>query len=399
MNPKLERLITLALTLIGLLSLIAVAQEVYQPGAPMSDPKCIRITDSFDCLEVAPESERVDLAQPSFSNPTTITNPLYPVSDLLSVVMLGHVDDKKFRSETTLLPETRTIEWNGQKIEALVSQYVAYRDGRIEEVALDWYAQADDGSVWYLGEDVADFENGVMFTNEGTWLAGREGPAAMIMPANPQVGNVYRAEDLPYIVLEELSVKRIDQTINGPRGPIHGAIITSELNQAGSISYKILAPGYGEFRTGDGIDVESLALAVPTDALSGPVPAELQTLSSAATDLFSAAQSEDWNALRPLLLPCLLSGHRTEWVMYPTCSRPSWATRSWQLPERLMLRTPARLCKPRLTLLGPVSTSSYSTVRQRRLIWPALTSGLVRFLLMSQPTMQAESRVMSPPSS
>ena len=73
--------------------------------------------------------------------------------------------------------------WAGQRIKTLVSQYMAYRGGRIEEVALDRYAQANDGSVWYLGEDVVDYKRGNVFTTAGTWLAGREGPAAMIMPA------------------------------------------------------------------------------------------------------------------------------------------------------------------------------------------------------------------------
>ena len=31
-------------------------------------------------LEVAPNADRVDLAVPSFSNPTEITNPLFPIS-------------------------------------------------------------------------------------------------------------------------------------------------------------------------------------------------------------------------------------------------------------------------------------------------------------------------------
>ncbi len=52
------------------------------------------------------------------------------------------------------------------------------------------YAQADDGSVWYFGEDVFDFRDGAIVVTEGTWLAGRDGPAAMIMPADPQVGDV-----------------------------------------------------------------------------------------------------------------------------------------------------------------------------------------------------------------
>ena len=60
---------------------------------------------------------------------------------------------------------------------------VAYLDGRIHEVALDWYAQADDGSAWYFGEDVFNYEDGKVADTEGTWIVGGETPAAMIMPA------------------------------------------------------------------------------------------------------------------------------------------------------------------------------------------------------------------------
>src|SRR5215210_2095198 len=90
----------------------------------------------------APEGERVDLGKPSFSDPTSVTNPLFPVSNQESVLMIGRVDGKAFRTEVTLLPDTRIIEWQGQRVETLVSQYVAYLDGRIQEVAYDLYAQA-----------------------------------------------------------------------------------------------------------------------------------------------------------------------------------------------------------------------------------------------------------------
>ena len=59
-----------------------------------------------------------------------------------------------------------------------------------EEVAYDLYAQADDGSVWYFGEDVFNFADGAIVDTHGTWIAGVDGPAAMIMPADPQVGDV-----------------------------------------------------------------------------------------------------------------------------------------------------------------------------------------------------------------
>jgi hypothetical protein len=52
---------------------------------------------------------------------------------------------------------------------------LAYLDGTITEVAIDRYAQADDGSVWYFGEDVIDYVGGAAAFTEGTWLAGRDG--------------------------------------------------------------------------------------------------------------------------------------------------------------------------------------------------------------------------------
>lgn len=49
-------------------------------------------------LPVAPESERVDLSAPTFSDPTAVTNPLFPVSGQASVLLLGHVDGQPFRT-------------------------------------------------------------------------------------------------------------------------------------------------------------------------------------------------------------------------------------------------------------------------------------------------------------
>ena len=247
-------------------------------------------------IPVAPESERVDLPMPTFSDPTDLTNPLFPVSLQESVLMLGHVDGKPFRTEVTLLPETRIIEWEGQLVETLVSQYNAYLGGRIEEVAYDYYAQADDGSVWYFGEDVFDFRDGAIVVTEGTWLAGRDGPAAMIMPGDPQIGDVYRTENAPGFVFEEVTVRSVDEQLDGPMGPIDGGLLADELHSDGTTEQKIFAPGYGEFYTSGGGDVEALALAVPTDAISEPVPPELTALSGGALDVFDTAGSGDWKA-------------------------------------------------------------------------------------------------------
>ena len=299
----------------------------------------------LDKLPLALQSERVDLVAPPFSKPTEITNALFPISSLQSAVLNGTVDDQAFRTETTLLPGTRIIEWpEGRPVETLVSQYVAYLDGRIEEVALDFYAQADDGSVWYFGEDVFNYRDGVIADREGTWLAGREGPAAMIMPADPQVGDVYFPENTPGFVFEQVRVKAVDQTVQGPRGPVEGAIIASELHLDGSREDKTFAPGYGEFFTGSGGDVEALALAAPIDKLSGSVPPELETLASGSSTM--ATKKQAWRNRQTRDVPPRLKG-----VMDDALARRSaFDVAQTALDLQLRYRPPAEVDRRRFDL-------------------------------------------------
>jgi hypothetical protein len=173
---------------------------------------------------------------------------------------------------------------------------MAWRGGRLEEVALDRYAQADDGSVWYFGEDVFDYERGAVTITEGTWLAGREGPPAMIMPAHPRVGDSYRTENVPGVVFEEVTVKSVGTTVDGPRGRVPGAMIGSEMHADRTSEDKVFAPGYGEFRTAGGGDLEALALAVPTDAQPGPPPAALTSLQPNSEGILESARVADWPA-------------------------------------------------------------------------------------------------------
>ena len=119
-------------------------------------------------LPVAALERRVDLVAPAFSNPTNVTNRLFPISRLASVVLNGTVDGKPFRTETTLLPDTRIIEWSPGQSSGRSSRSTSPTS--TGAVALDFYAQADDGSVWYFGEDVYNYRHGVVADTSGTWL-------------------------------------------------------------------------------------------------------------------------------------------------------------------------------------------------------------------------------------
>ncbi|MEO6025492.1 MAG: hypothetical protein ABIR79_01310 [Candidatus Binatia bacterium] len=283
---------------------ILIAESTARAATAIPQPSQGQLAAAgLDQYPLAPDSQRVDLVAPSFPDVPSVTNPLFPVSNLHSVVSNGVVGGKPFRVEVTLLPDTQILEWiAGQRVKVLVSQYFAYSDGRIEEVAVDLYAQGDDGSVWYLGEEVSDYRDGVVYTTGGTWRAGKEGPLSMIMPGDPHVGDVHRAENIPGQSFEELTIDRIGVQVDGPRGPVQGAIVGRELHQDGTFSEKTFAPGYGEFYTANDGEVEALALAVPTDALPGPAPAALDTLTTGAGAIFDAALAKQWASVPNTLL-------------------------------------------------------------------------------------------------
>jgi len=85
------------------------SSESADVGSPISQPVLPKD------IPVAPSSQRVDLTVPRFSHPTTVTNQLFPVSEQGSVLFVGHVDGKPFRTEVTLLPFTRVIDWGASR--------------------------------------------------------------------------------------------------------------------------------------------------------------------------------------------------------------------------------------------------------------------------------------------
>jgi hypothetical protein len=239
----------------------------------------------------------VDQEPATFSASTSITNPFFPAASVAQIVHLGVDHGLPLRIEVTLMPTTETIEWNGWRIETVVSQFISYRGGRILEVAYDYFAQADDGSVWYFGEMVDNYVDGVVSNHSGAWRAGDDGPPGMIMPADPQVGDVFHPENIPGLVYETVTIESVSETVDGPRGPIEGALRVEESLMESAREHKIYAPGYGEFRTEAGDERVALALAVPVDALVEQPPQQPE-LEEQTGVLLAAALSGDWPAAR-----------------------------------------------------------------------------------------------------
>ncbi len=90
----------------------------------------------------------------------------------------GSVEQDKIE----VLLETRGV--NG--ITATVVRDTVYVDSHIVEDTYDWYAQDKDGNVWYLGEEVDNYENGMLVDHAGSWEWGVDGALpGIVMWADP----------------------------------------------------------------------------------------------------------------------------------------------------------------------------------------------------------------------
>jgi hypothetical protein len=201
------------------------------------------------------------LAGVKFSHPRDIDNTYLPLAKLKQDIIEGSEDGKKTRVERTLKPEVhKTFKVAGQTVESLCMEDRIFVNGVIEEVALDYFAQDDAGTVYYLGEDVDEYdEHGKLAKHnppDDAWLTGKDTPApGVIMPAHPKVGDKFKSEDVSDKIDETDEVVALDASTTVPAGKFEKCLKMKETLADGSVEFKLYAPGVGVVRetpaTGD----------------------------------------------------------------------------------------------------------------------------------------------------
>src|SRR6266545_1454872 len=130
----------------------------------------------------------------------------------------------------------------------VVLDEVLKQGGGLLEKTFDWYAQDDQGNVWYLGEDTKEYlPNGKVDTS-GSWEAGVNGAKpGVIMEANPQVPDGYRQECLSGEAVDIAWVLSAGGSIKIPYGTVHRVLRTLEFSplEPNIVSEKRYGPGLG----------------------------------------------------------------------------------------------------------------------------------------------------------
>lgn len=130
--------------------------------------------------------------------------PLVPGTEWVYESTFIDEDNGEEVTETTTVVVTEATKLI-QGITCVVVTDIVEEDDEVIEITDDWFAQDIEGNVWYCGEIAQDFEFfegdepevGELVEIEGSWKAGREGAkAGILVPANPEVGDVFRNEVL-----------------------------------------------------------------------------------------------------------------------------------------------------------------------------------------------------------
>lgn len=167
-------------------------------------------------------------------------------------------------------------------VHTVVAWIVDYNNDEIIEKEIAFYAQDDDGNVWYLGEHPEEFKDG-KFIDAPTWIAGIDDARPGIkMMAQPKVGRAKYFQGWgPAVEWSDYGhIQKIGQEICVPVDCYKDAMVIAEssLGEVGAAQFKYYVSGVGEVRVnwgGQDATQEALTLVEHTQ-LSPAVLAEIR---------------------------------------------------------------------------------------------------------------------------
>jgi hypothetical protein len=177
-----------------------------------------------------------------------VDNPWFPLVPGTTFVYRGVKDGKSARDVVTVTHATKTI----QGVHCTAVRDRLYLAGRLEERTTDWYAQDRRGNVWYFGEATAELDRaGHVTSEEGSWLAGRDGAqAGIFMTARPMVGQSRRQEYYKRHAEDHFAVVSLRARVSVPYTSSNRALLTKEWTplEPGTLDHKYYVRGIGNVK-------------------------------------------------------------------------------------------------------------------------------------------------------
>lgn len=139
-------------------------------------------------------------------------------------------------------------------VETRVVEERETRDGELLEVSRNFFALcAPTNTVFYFGEEVEIYENGVVASNDGAWRAGVAGARpGVIMPGLNLVGARYMQEVAPGVALDRAETMSVTESLATPAGRFADVLKVKETTplERRATGVKLYAPGVGLIQDG-----------------------------------------------------------------------------------------------------------------------------------------------------
>jgi hypothetical protein len=157
----------------------------------------------------------------------------------------GEEDEEAVKLMITVLNETVQIG----SVEARVVVENESVNGELVEISRNFFAICNEtNSIFYFGEDVDDYEDGVIVSHEGAWRADTAGnQAGIIMPGTVLLGAKYYEEIAPGLAMDRAEIVEMGFTYDTPAGTFQNCLKIKETTplEPDATEYKIYALGIG----------------------------------------------------------------------------------------------------------------------------------------------------------
>jgi hypothetical protein len=229
--------IKIILMFVGLIMSTNVALILVGLGLHYQQPTIMGINYAMAASNVFDKS--------NFSNPLKIDNKYFPLKPGTTMIYEGKSEEDLTRDVFVVTNDTKEI----MGIPTRVVHDDGYVNREHEENTNDWFAQDDQGNVWYMGEYTTDLSN--KGSHEGSWEAGVKGAkAGIVMETDPKVNDKYNQEFSKGVAEDKGTVLSLDEKITVPYGIFSNVLKTKDFSplEPDIVENKYYAQNIGEIK-------------------------------------------------------------------------------------------------------------------------------------------------------
>ena len=177
-------------------------------------------------------------------------NPFFVLEPGHRLVLEGKEGNDALELIITVLAETRQVAG----VTCAIVEERESKGSKLVEISRNYFALGKrTNDVYYFGEDVDIYTDGVVTSHEGAWLAGEKGARfGLVMPGTPLLGARYHQEVAPGVAMDRAEVISLDEVFVAPAGRFERVLKTEETStlEKGR-GYKFYAAGVGLLSDGE----------------------------------------------------------------------------------------------------------------------------------------------------